>query len=60
MYIIRVNVDANNDSDGNEEDKENDNELNKKQEENVSEVRQLRSSGKRKRGGSIISSLYIL
>ncbi|XP_010466051.1 PREDICTED: B3 domain-containing protein At3g19184-like [Camelina sativa] len=51
VYIIRVNDDGNNDSDGNEEDEENDIESNKKQEENVSEARQLRSSGKRKRGG---------
>ncbi|XP_020887707.1 B3 domain-containing protein At3g19184 [Arabidopsis lyrata subsp. lyrata] len=51
VYIIRVNEDANKDSDGNEEDEDNDNELNKKQKENVSEARQLRSSGKRKRGG---------
>ncbi|BAB02959.1 unnamed protein product [Arabidopsis thaliana] len=59
VYIIRVNDDANNDSDGNEvndddsdgneEDRDNDNESNEKQKETVSEGRQLRSSGKRKR-----------
>lgn len=61
VYIIRVNDDANNDSDGNEvndddsdgneEDRDNDNESNEKQKETVSEGRQLRSSGKRKRRG---------
>ncbi|VYS57886.1 unnamed protein product [Arabidopsis thaliana] len=61
VYIIRVNDDANNDSDGNEvndddsdgneEDRDNDIESNEKQKETVSEGRQLRSSGKRKRGG---------
>lgn len=60
MYIIRVNDDGNNDSDGNEEDEENDIESNKKQKENVSEGRQLRSSGKRKRGGNkCLKSLVI-
>lgn len=59
MYIIRVNEDANKDSDGNEEDEDNDNELNKKQKENVSEARQLRSSGKRKRGGNNVSNLSL-
>uniref|UniRef100_A0A1J3J7B6 B3 domain-containing protein n=1 Tax=Noccaea caerulescens TaxID=107243 RepID=A0A1J3J7B6_NOCCA len=50
VYIIKVYDEANNNSDGNE-DKEDDTESDKEQEDSGSEARQLRSSGKRKRGG---------
>lgn len=59
MYIIKVYDEANNNSDGNE-DKEDDTESDKEQEDDGSEARQLRSSGKRKRGGNNLSNLYLL
>lgn len=59
VYIIRVNDDANNDSDGNEDEENDDTESDKEQEENVSEAKQLRSSGKRKGGGNFVSNLSL-